>query len=102
LHSVGFGGQGGIVKGAAQSAVQLFLNSWSWGPFWADFDLSDRPPVYKTAALPLSYAGVDMKGSGSLLEDESRLKVLPAGTRLALDHGARNPTTAILWAAERR
>jgi hypothetical protein len=31
-------------------------------PLWADFYLRDRTPAYKTAALPLSYAGILVEG----------------------------------------
>ena len=34
-------------------AVQLFFKQLVIRPFSADFDLRDRPPVYKTAALPI-------------------------------------------------
>jgi hypothetical protein len=40
-------------KGLFSCFIQLVTT-----PFRADFDLSGSPPVYKTAALPLSYAGV--------------------------------------------
>ena len=35
-------------KGCSVVFIQLVIR-----PFWADFDLRDRPPVYKTAALPI-------------------------------------------------
>jgi len=35
-------------KGLFIVFIQLVIR-----PFWADFDLRDRPPVYKTAALPI-------------------------------------------------
>src|SRR5450756_2344800 len=35
-------------KGCSVVFKQLVIR-----PFWADFDLRDRPPVYKTAALPI-------------------------------------------------
>jgi hypothetical protein len=43
---------------ATRLDVQLFLDSWSKAFFGADFVFSGSPSVYKTAALPLSYAGV--------------------------------------------
>jgi hypothetical protein len=35
-------------------------------PFLADFDLRDRPPVYKTAALPIELRRRPLKGKGTL------------------------------------
>jgi hypothetical protein len=46
-----------VQKGCSVVFIQLVIR-----PFWADFDLRDRPPVYKTAALPLSYAGIPSEG----------------------------------------
>src|ERR1700694_2419908 len=40
-------------KGCSVVFKQLVIRA-----FWADFDLRDRPPVYKTAALPIEHSGV--------------------------------------------
>ena len=43
----------GILNGAAQTGYTAVLKQLVIRPFWAGFDLRDRPPVYKAAALPI-------------------------------------------------
>ena len=57
---------GDILIGAAQKCCSVVFIQLVRGPLLADFDLSDRPPVYKTAALPIELRRRLPKGYGTL------------------------------------
>jgi hypothetical protein len=83
-------GPRGILNRAAQGAVQLFLDSWSLGPF-GPISISDAGHLFtKQLLCQLSYAGVLEKGNGSLLGPGRRglplvrdKELLPARARRA-------------------
>jgi hypothetical protein len=55
-------GTRGILNGAAQSAVQLFLNSWASGPF-GPISISETDHlITKQLVCQLSYAGILTEG----------------------------------------
>ena len=63
------------------------------GPFLADFDLSDSPSVYKTAALLIELRRRPLKGSGTLLRGGWQVDSLHWVGRRARrvdQHGRRN------------
>jgi len=58
-------GQSGISNGAAQKGCSVVSKQLVIRPFLADFDLRGRPPVYKTAALPIELRRRPLKGKGT-------------------------------------
>ena len=61
-------------KGCSVVFIQLVIRH-----FWADFDLSGRPPDYKTVALPIELAGIPPNVSGTLLQQAARKSLLTDG-----------------------
>jgi hypothetical protein len=48
-------------------------------PFWADFDFSGRPPVYKTAALPIELCRIHPRACTGQMDGQVARKLDDAG-----------------------
>src|SRR6266851_7077262 len=56
-------------------------------PFWADFDLRDRPPVYKAAALPIELRRHPHRRLAQAHSPTVRVELRTGSTLFIYEHG---------------